>query len=182
MKKLLQILGGMALVFVAALLAELPPMPAAVAWIQAREWTLILATGSLGVIGFTLMMGGILKLLMDRDESLNHADVEDVERSVRMAARPVTWRASSYRLWGRGGGQQGSEQFTFGELKQAWKSGMVWRDSVWKRRLITTVGALMMAAGLLGTFVVLGPGWVKVLLGGMLLYTMGMITWGLWKA
>ncbi|MGH7207003.1 MAG: hypothetical protein ACREI2_12435 [Nitrospiraceae bacterium] len=89
MKKLLHIAGGLALVFVAAVLAELPPMPAVAAWIQQREWSLMLATGSVSVLGFTLMMGGILKLLMDQDESLSHADVEDVECSVRMAARPV---------------------------------------------------------------------------------------------
>jgi hypothetical protein len=182
MKKLLQIAIGLAVVFVAAVLAELPPMPAIAAWIQEREWPLMLATGSVGVIGFTLMIGGILKLLMDKDESLSHADVEDVERSVRMAARPVTWRASSYRVWGRTGGQQGSEQFSFRALKQALKSGAVWHDSVWKRRFITSVGALMFTVGLLGSFVVMGPPWVKVLLGSLLLYAMGMISWGLWKA
>jgi hypothetical protein len=182
MRKILNIAGGLALVLVAAVLAELPPMPAVVVWIQQHEWQLMLATGSLGVVGFTLMMGGILKLLMDQDTSLSHADVEDVERSVRMAARPATWRASSYRLWGRAAGQQGSEQFSFRELKQAWKSGAVRHDRVWKRRFITSAGALMLAMGLFGTFVVLGPGWVKVLLGGALLYAMCMISWGLWKA
>lgn len=90
MKRLLQIAGGLALVFVAALLAELPPMPAVVEWIQQREWPLMLATGSVGVLGFTLMVGSILNLVMDQDETLSHADVEDVERSVRLAARPVT--------------------------------------------------------------------------------------------
>ncbi len=182
MRKILNIAGGLALVFVAAVLAELPPMRVVVVWMQQHEWPLILATGGIGVVGFTLMMGGILKLLMDQDQSLDHAGVEDVERSVRMAGRPVTWRASSYRVWGHTAGRQGSEQFSFRELKQAWKSGAVRHDRVWKRRFITSIGALMMVVGLLGSFVVLGPGWVKVLLGGALLYAMCMISWGLWRA
>jgi hypothetical protein len=182
MKTLLNVAGGLALVFVAAVLAELPPVRAAVAWIEAREWPLIIGTGSVGVLGFTLMMGGILKLLMDQDEPLNHADVEDVERSVRMAARPVAWRASSYRVWGQAAGRQGSEQFSFRELKQAWKSDAVWHDPIWKRRIITAIGALMLTVGLFGSFVVMGPPWIKVLMGSLLLYALSRISWGLWKS
>ncbi|ALA57494.1 hypothetical protein [Nitrospira moscoviensis] len=180
MKTLVHIAGGLALVFVCAVVAELPPSRAAVAWIQHRERPLLWTTGGLGVIGFTLMMGGILKLLMDQDQPLEHAGVEDVERSVRLAARPVAWRASSYRVWGRTGGRQGSEQFTLGQLKAAWRSGAVRRDRVWARRFVTALGALMFMIGLLGSFIVLGPGWVKVLLGGALLYALGRIGWGLW--
>jgi hypothetical protein len=119
---------------------------------------------------------------MDQDESLSHVEVEDVDRSVRMAARPGTWRASSYRAWGRAKGRRGSEQFTFGELKQAWKSGVVWRHSVWKRRFVTCIGALMMTAGLLSSFVVIGPPWMKVLMGSLLLYVLSRMSWGLWRA
>ncbi|MGH7207002.1 MAG: hypothetical protein ACREI2_12430 [Nitrospiraceae bacterium] len=61
-------------------------------------------------------------------------------------------------------------------MKAAWKSGAVWRDSVWTRRLITTVGALMMAVGLFGFFVVIGPPWIKVLMGGALLYALVRMT------
>lgn len=182
MRTLLNLAGGLALVFVAAVLAELPPVKAAAAWIQEREWPLIIATGSIGVLGFTLMMGGILKLLMDQDESLSHADVEDVERSVRMAARPVTWRASSYKILGQAAGRGGSESFQLAGLKTAWKSGAVWHDPVWKRRFITSIGALMLTVGLFGSFVVMGPPWIKVLIGCLLLYALGMISRGLWKA
>lgn len=179
MTLLVQIAAALALVFVAAVLAELPPMQAATAWIQEREWPLAMITGGMGLVGFTLMMGGILKLLMDQDRSLS--DTGDVARSVRLAPRPVTRRASSYRGWGRAADLRGSEQFTFAELKQAWKSGAVWEDTVWKRRFVTSVGAFMMVVGLLGAFVVIGPPWLKVLTGGAGLYAMSMAARGLWK-
>jgi hypothetical protein len=143
LKQALRLIVALALVFIAAVIAELPRMKALFTWIQARESPLVLTTGAIGVVGFALMMGGIIKLLMDQDESLSHVEVDDVDRSVRMAAGPGTWRASSYRVWGRAKGRRGSEQFTFGELKQAWKSGIVWRHSVWKRRFVTCIGALM---------------------------------------
>ncbi|MEK6617231.1 MAG: hypothetical protein AABY90_00895 [Nitrospirota bacterium] len=182
MNRLLHIAGLLALVFVAAVLAELPPMPALAVWIQEREWYLMLGVGGVGVVGFTLMMGGILKLLMDQDESLSHADVEDVERSVRLAARPVAWRASSYRILGKAVGRQGSESFKLNDLKAAWRTRAVWHDPVWRRRLITTVGALMLMVGLVGFFVVIGPPWIKVLMGGALLYVSVRLTWGFWQA
>jgi len=182
MKTFWNVVVGLALVFVAAIMAELPPSRDVIAWIHEHEWPLLWTTGSLGVIGFTLMMGGILKLLMDQDQSLDHAGAEDVERSVRMAARPVAWRAASYRVLGRAAGRQGSEQFRLGELKAAWRAGAVWRDRVWTRRFVTTLGALMFMSGLLGTFIALGPAWIKVFLGAVLLYALARIGWGLWQA
>lgn len=181
LKQALRLIVALALVFIAAVLAEVPPMRTIAGWIQEREWPLVLLTGGVGTLGFTLMMGGIIKLLMDQDESLSHTEVEDVERSVRMAAQPAAWRASSYRVWGRAKGRRGSEQFTFGELKQAWRSGAVWHESVWRRRLLTSIGALMMTVGLFGSFVVMGPPWLKVLMGSVLLYALSRISLGLWK-
>lgn len=54
---------------------------------------------------------------MAQDQTLTHEDAEDVERSERLAARPVAWRATSYRVWGR------ATEFTFREMKQAWQHG-----------------------------------------------------------
>lgn len=182
MRMLLHIAGTLALVFVCAVVAELPPSRDAIAWIQSHEWPLLWTTGGVGVIGFTLMMGGIVKLLMNQDQPLPHTDVEDVERSVRLAAQPVAWRASSYRVWGRAAGRQGSEQFSLGQLKAACRSGAVWQGGRWTRRLLTAVGALLFMIGLLGCFIVLGPGWLKVLFMGVLLYAGTRISWGLLTA
>ncbi len=114
MKTLVHIAGGLALVFVCAVVAELPPSRNAIAWIQHRERPLLWVTGGLGVVGFTLMMGGILKLLMDQNQSLGHTEVEDVERSVHLAVRPVAWRASEDTKGvedTKGGHKRGRESF-----------------------------------------------------------------------
>ena len=166
------------LLLAAIVLAELPPFVAAAAWIDAREWSLLIALGVILLLGFLLFFGGILKLLMDRGEPLSHADVEDVERSVRMAAQPVAWRASSYRVIGSAAGRQGAESFNLRELKGACRSGAVWRDPEWRRRAITVVGALLLVIGIFGGGVVVGPPWLKVLFGGALGYAFGRLGWG----
>ena len=81
-----------------------------------------------------------------------------------------------------GGLAQGSESFRFQELKAAWRTGAVWHDPVWRRRLVTTVGALMLVMGLFGLFVVIGPPWLKVLMSSALFYALARLTWGIWQA
>ena len=127
-------------------------------------------------------MGGILDLIMAQDRTLGHEEAEEVERSVRLAARPVAWRATSYRVWGQATGRQGADQFTMRELKQAWRNGAWRRETVWRRRYLTALGALLMTIGLFGLGFTLSPPPIKVLTGGALLYAMGMISWGFWKA
>ena len=42
------------------------------------------------------------------------------------------------------------------------------------------VGALLSTIGILGVFVVVGPPWLKVLMGGALLYSLGRLALG-WR-
>lgn len=178
MRQLRDIAVMIGLLLAAIVLAELPPFAAAARWIDAHEWRLLIAMGVILLLGFSLFIGGIMKLLLDRGEPLSHEDVEDVERSVRMAAQPVAWRASSYRLIGSAAGRQGDESFNLRELKAACRSGAVWREREWRRRTITVVGALLLVIGIFGGGVVVGPPWLKVLLGGALGYAFGRLGWG----
>lgn len=169
-----------ALILCAIVLGETPPLKTLDQFLRQQDPWPLAVTGGLTVAGLFIMMGGIVKMLMDQDESISHEDVEDVERSVRMAAIPVTWRASSYRVWGRTAGKQGADQFRLHELKQAWRTGAIWHEPLWRRRGTIAVGALMMIGGLLGVFVVVGPPWVKALMGGALIYIFVRLGRGLW--
>jgi hypothetical protein len=166
------------LLLAAIVLAEAPPFAAAAAWIDARERPLLIAIGAILLLGCALFFGGILKLLIDRGEPLSHADVEDVERSVRMAAQPVAWRASTYRVIGSAAGRQGAESFNLRELKAALRAGAVWRDPEWRRRAVVVAGALLLVIGIFGGGVVVGPPWLKMLLAGALGYAFGRLGWG----
>jgi len=163
-------------------ISAIPPLPEWFALVDANRTPWLIATGGAAALGLLLMMGGILDLLMAQDRMLTHEGAEDVERSVRLAARPVAWRATSYRIWGRATGREGSEQCSLREMKQAWRSGGWFRETVWRRRYVTAVGALLMTIGILGVAFTVFPPPIKVLTGGTLLYVIGMLGWGLWKA
>lgn len=70
-----------AAIFVGAVISEIPPIPGWFEMVDASQTPWLVATGSTAVLGFVLMMGGTLALLMDQDESLSHVEVEDVERA-----------------------------------------------------------------------------------------------------
>ncbi|MFN0170834.1 MAG: DUF3592 domain-containing protein [Bryobacteraceae bacterium] len=61
------------------------------------------------------------------------------------------------------------DQFTLDAMVEAWRTGR-WREAVWLRRFVTVAGALTMALGLLAIFFVIGPGFIKVLVVGAVLY------------
>lgn len=171
-----------AAIFVGAVVSVIPPLPA---WFEAvdahrNEWLVIM--GGAALLGLLVMMSGILWLILDRGKPLRHEEAEEVERSVRMAAQPVTWRATAYKVLGTAQGQAAEDEFSFRAMKEACKSGAWLSDPVWRRRCLTAVGAALMTIGLLGGGIVLGPPPVKVLTGGALLYALTRTTWGFWKA
>ena len=154
---------GIALAFVCAVLAELPPIEGLVELVDRHRSTLLVPVVGVLSLGFLLFMGGVLALLFEQGEPMTHSDVENQARSVRFGRRPAAWRASTYRLRGKGAGVAGEDRFTFAELKHALRSGLVRRDPVWRRRLVVVIGGLSTSLGLMGVFVVIGPPWVKVL-------------------
>lgn len=183
MMQWIKMLGlAFAAIFIGAVISEIPPIPGWFKMVDANQTLWLVATGSAAVLGFALMMGGIMDLILAQDRTLNHEDAEDVERSVRLAARPVAWRAASYRVLGRATGQEGSDEFTLGAMKQAWRSGVWRRQTVWRRRFITATGAALLAIGLFGIAFTLGPPPIKAIVGAALLYSCVMLLRGLRRA
>jgi len=182
MMQWIKMLGlAFAAIFVGAVISEIPPFPGWFEMVDANQTPWLVATGSAAVLGFALMMGGILDLIMAQDRTLSHEEAEDVERSVRLAAQPVAWRATSYRVWGRATGREGSDEFTLGAMKQAWRSGAWCRQTVWRRRFITATGAALLAIGIFGIAFTLGPPPIKAIVGAAMLYACAMLARGLWR-
>jgi hypothetical protein len=170
-----------AAIFVGAVVSAIPPLPGWFELVDANQTSWLLVTGGSAVLGFALMMGGILDLIMAQDRVLSHKGAEDVERSVRMAARPVTWRATSYRVWGHATGREGSDKFMFRDMKQAWRSGAWCRETIWRRRFITATGTALLATGLFGIAFTLGPPPIKAIIGSAMIYACVMLARGFWR-
>lgn len=180
MMQWIKMLGvAFAAIVVGAVIGEIPPFPGWFKMVDANQTLWLLATGGSAVLGFALMMGGILDLIMAQDRTLSHKGAEDVERSVRLAAQPVAWRATSYRVWGRATGREGSDEFTLGAMKQAWRSGAWRRETVWRRRFITATGAALLAIGIFGIAFTLGAPPIKVIVSAAMLFACAMFARGL---
>ena len=183
MMQWIKMLGlAFAAIVVGAVISEIPPFPGWFKMVDANQTLWLVATGSSAVLGFALMMGGILDLILAQDRTLSHTGAEDVERSVRLAAQPVAWRATSFRVWGRATGREGSDEFTLPAMKQACRSGAWCRETVWRRRFITATGAALLAFGLFGIAFTLGPPPIKAIVGAALLYACTMLVQGFWRA
>lgn len=171
-----------AAIFGGGVISEIPPFPGWFEIVNANQTSWLTATGSAAVLGFALMMCGTLALLMDQDESLSHVEVEDVERSVHMSAWPVAWRTTWFRVSDRATGCKGSEQFSFREMKQAWRNGAWRRELIWQRRFTSAIGASLLAIGIFGIVFTLGLPPIKAIAGAALLYSCVMLVRGFWRA
>jgi len=178
-KRILFTGGSLVGVLAAIILAEVPPMPDAAAWIDARRPPLLMGVAIVLALGFGLFLGGIIMLVMDRDRVLSHAEVENVGRSVRTPTRQAAWRATHYRFFGTAAGRRGDDSFRLKDFKAAWRRGAIWRDAEWRRRFVTTVGALSLVVGIFGLLIVVGPPWIKVLGAGALIYAFVRLGWGM---
>ncbi len=71
---------------------------------------------------------------------------------------------------------------SFAEIKAAWRA-RAWRSNArWRRVFVTSAGALLFTFGLFSLFLVVGPAWVKVLVGGAMTYAAVMLVQGFRQA
>lgn len=181
-RQMVTTIGIALLVLGVIVVAQAPPVQQFAAWVDAHRLPLLIAVAVALALAFVLFFGGIFKLLMDDGEPLSHTDAADVKGSVNLAPQPVFARVTRYRVLGKAAGSGASDSFTLHALKAAWRSGAVWRDSVWRRRAVTTVGALLLMAAMLGLLVVVGPAWLKLGASGVFVFVFGRLALGLLRA
>jgi hypothetical protein len=128
------------LIVMAAVLGELPVMKDLHRFTERHQTWLVVVVGGAAFIGFVLFMGSVL-----------------------------------YRLFGDAGAsgrRSGSsgERFSIREARDAWRRG-AWRTSPrWRSNFLVMAGAFLLAFGLFGIFVVVGPPFIKILCGAAILY------------
>ncbi|HXG05078.1 MAG TPA: DUF3592 domain-containing protein, partial [Candidatus Binatia bacterium] len=163
--------GGFAvmlgLFFVASILGEAIPALKDLERLTERHQPLLLAVAAgMAAMGFVLFMGSIFyRIFGGAGEPLTHAEVEDLQRSVRLEAQPVAGRVAMYRFRGRSAGASFSDAFTLREAKQAWRQ-RAWRASPrWRANFVVLAGAALFVTGMFGIVIVLGPAGIKLLFG-----------------
>lgn len=182
MKRLLGWAQMFGLLLLAIVLSELPGINQAGQMIDRhREPLLGLALG-LTALGFTVLMGGILSMLMASGEPMTHQEIEGAISQRRRAGEPAVWRVSAHRVFGAAAGQQASSETSFAGMKDAWRSGEWCRDAQWRRLFLAASGAGLLFYGLFGLFLVIGSGPIKVLVAGVMVYATAMTTRGFTRA
>ena len=179
-----RIAAALALVFCAAVLAELlPGLKLLDAWIVENEPMLLAITGGAAASGVVLLLGSVLSLLAKGGAPMSHAEIEDHQRNMRDSFDgPRTWRASSYRLLGRGAGSQAHDEFSFSQLKAAYASGALLRTPPWRRRLCALCGGMLIVFGVFGAVVVFAPLPIKLIFAAAIGYAVVRTAWGLARA
>lgn len=165
--------AGMLGVFLAAMvLGEAVPALKDVERLLARhEAGLLTLTIGMAALGFALFMGAVVvRVFSGATAPMAETEVEDLARGVRMEARPVSGRVGRYRFRGRSAGASFSDEFSFREAKEAWRR-RAWRTSPrWRSNFVVMLGVMLLALGLFGTFIVIGPNGIKLLCAGALAY------------
>ncbi len=184
LKLIYSIATALVLVFCAAVLAELlPGLKPLDAWMLENEPMLLAITGGAAAFGVFLLLGSVVAMLMEGGAPMSHGEIENHQRSMRDSfAAPQTWRASSYRLLGRGAGSQGYDEFSFSQLKAAFASGAVLRTPLWRRRLCAVCGGMLIFLGVFGVAFVLAPVPVKLIVAAAVAYACVRIAWGMARA
>ena len=133
------------------------------------------ATLTIAVAGFTLLVLGGARLVLSQGKPMSHAEIEEQFRAIKYGPQgrtgPLSYSRSIYRIFGPAQGAQAEQQVSLHAMKEAWRSGAWWRDSMWRTLFMMTAGGLMMIFGGFASFVVADPAVVKAFAGGALAYT-----------
>jgi hypothetical protein len=169
--RLLQIALMLAVLFVVAVLAEfvtpLHAMDAHLAALPGLKSALVGLTTGLAAVGVFLLVGTQFIVRVGDERDLSQAEVE---RTVAARRAPTAWSRFTYRLRGRAAGAGFSDEASFREVKEAWRR-RAWRDEPrWRRFALMALGGLLTTLGLFGLPFVLGPPFIKLLVGGAVLY------------
>jgi hypothetical protein len=177
-------LAGLAFVFLAILLAEIFKGPiarfeAALApRFQAVNWALIGATAG----GFLLFVGAAI-YLGRHGVSMGPEEVEEMLRRNREAAAGTAlWKRWNYSFRGRSVGRSFGVEISFRQVKELLRSSGWWRDPFQASVVAAIAGGLLVVFGGFALFILHGPPWLKVLLGGWVLYALVRMTWAVARA
>ena len=147
----------------------LPPLHRLHAWTQAHRQPLLAVTISLIAVGFVLLLGMAIHMVLSRGKPMSKREIDGLSAR-RLTSQPALFRRSVYRSRGTAAGGQAEDSASFAEVKAAWRA-RAWRVSPrWRRLFAGLIGTAFLATGLFGLFIVIAPPGIKLLCGGALLY------------
>jgi hypothetical protein len=147
------------------IVAELPWIKDGLEAVDRSRGLLFAIAAGVTTLGFVMMMGGILSMLMASEDPLEPAESD-----------------ASSRVFGAAASAQVANEASFAGMKAAFRSGEWWADPQWRRLFIAGGGALLLFYGMFSLAFVLAPGPIRVLAAAAILYATAMTGWGVARA
>jgi len=171
MKAVLSYVGLLAVLAVLIALGEIPTVRALFGLVDAHRAQLLTVTLTLTAVGLALMVWGSAVVAVRYGRSMSAEEAKD------FAGRPLplpgqqSYRTGLFRGIARGRKTDQPVEWSFREMKAAWRSGTWWNDADMRRKYLITFGGLVLIVGGLSTLLVLfQPPAARLLIGGTILY------------
>jgi hypothetical protein len=171
MKTLLSYLLPLAALLVLIAAGEIPAVRGASAWIDARRAGLLEATLTVTAVGLVVMIWAWVVVAARAGRPMSDEEAKE------LAGRPLplpgqqSFRAGIFRGAARGRTTDQPLEWSFAEMKAAWRAGTWWSDAGMRRKYVITAGGLLLIFGGFATcFVSFQPPAAKLLLGGAVVY------------
>jgi hypothetical protein len=147
---------------------EIPVVHAFSEWIDGnRSWLLPVTLGMTGA-GLLIMIWGWVVVGIQYGQPMTGEE---------------TGRFTGMKGWARGRKVEPAIEWTFKEMKAAWRSGAWWRDPDMRRKYFITAGGTMLVLSGFSVFVVIADApSVKLLMAGTVLYAIVRLTAGFRRA
>lgn len=149
---------------IVAIAEAIPPLRAAGDWIAARQPTLLLPAIVVAAVGFLLLMGGAIHMVLTAGRPMSRQEIERFQRQARERDMgPALWRRAVVRSGGMAIGAQADETVSFAEVKQAFRLRAWWFIPYWRRFFLMMAGTTFMLFGIFGVMIVLAPVGIKLI-------------------
>lgn len=148
---------------------------------EQRSWLLPLTIAVTGV-GLLVLIWGWVRTGIMLGRPMSHEEVEQLAGRTRVLG-PGKW-FSKARLWGKTAGLQVDPpvEWTFQEMKTAWRAGTWWRDPDMRAKYLITLAGSTAILGLFAIGVVISPRSVKLILAGAMCYALARGMRAYWRA
>jgi hypothetical protein len=169
---------------IAALAQSLPPLRRLDDFFRAHQRVFLISLGAAAGVGLILFIGNAVAMVLARGVAMSREEIEELERRMMLlkAGSPMALRWAAVRVPEAAVGAEVEETATFSEIKAAFRA-RAWQVSpYWRRFFSLMIGALLLAIGLFGIAVVLGPPAVKLLFAGAMLYAAIRLLWAFARA
>jgi len=170
-KTVLKWVKAVGVIFVVILVGELHAVKAAARVVdEQRPWLLPLSLGVTG-LGFIILIWGWTRIGLRMGKPMTREEMEQLAAQTQILGPGKNF--SKARLWGKTAGVKVDPpvEWTFGEMKAAWRNGAWRRDPDMRQKYIITAGGILfLLSGFSVLFLLFEPPSVKLILGGTVLY------------